>query len=384
MDLPIYFDYNASTPCFPEVVEAILPYFTSAFGNASSIHHPYGWLAEEAVETARERVATLIGAEASEIVFTSGATEAINLGIKGIAQMADSGKNHLITIATEHKAVQDTLEGLTDQGFELTCLPVNAEGEVSLDQLKSSFRENTLLVVAMLANNETGNLHPINAMAALAKNHGAIFLTDAVQAVGKIPVDVKELGVDLLALSGHKMYAPKGVGALYIRKGLPKIKLKAQITGGGQERGLRSGTLNVPGIVGLGEAAVRCLDDLQEEGQRLLNLRNQIEKALLQIKGSQLNGSSQRLPHVCNVSFNNISGKSLMIRVNKKIAISSGAACSSISDKPSHVLTAMGLDQATAMATLRVSLGRFTTAADIEFAIEYIIGVVKDLRTLAS
>lgn len=210
------------------------------------------------------------------------------------------------------------MEGLTDQGFELTCLPVNAEGEVSLDQLKSSFRENTLLVVAMLANNETGNLHPINAMAALAKNHGAIFLTDAVQAVGKIPVDVKELGVDLLALSGHKMYAPKGVGALYIRKGLPKIKLKAQITGGGQERGRRSGTLNVPGIVGLGEAAVRCLDDLQEEGQRLLNLRNQIEKALLQIKGSQLNGSSQRLPHVCNVSFNNISGKSLMIRVNKK------------------------------------------------------------------
>lgn len=382
MDLPIYFDYNASTPCFQEVVEAIVPYFTSAFGNASSIHHPYGWLAEEAVETAREQVATLIGAEANEIVFTSGATEALNLGIKGIAQMANPGKNHLITIATEHKAVLDTMESLADHGFELTFLPVSAEGEISLDQLKSSFRENTLMVVAMLANNETGNLNPIKEMAALTKAHGALFLTDAVQAVGKIPVDVRDLGVDFLALSGHKMYAPKGVGALFIRKGLPKIKMKAQITGGGHERGRRSGTLNVPGIVGLGKAAERCLDDLQEERHRLFNLRKQLEEGLLQIQGCQLNGGSHRLPHVCNVSFNEVSGKSLLIRVNKKLAVSSGAACSSISDKPSHVLTAMGLDQSTAMATLRLSLGRLTTAADVAFAIEYIREVIEDLRAI--
>lgn len=382
MDLPIYFDYNASTPCLPEVVEAIVPYFTSSFGNASSIHHPYGWLAEEAVETAREQVATLIGAEANEIVFTSGATEALNLGIKGIAQMADPGKNHLITIATEHKAVLDTMESLVDRGFELTCLPVSAEGEISLDLLKSSFRENTLMVVAMMANNETGNLHPIKEMAALSKAHGALFLTDAVQAVGKVPVDVRDLGVDLLALSGHKMYAPKGVGALFIKKGLPKIQLKAQITGGGHERGRRSGTLNVPGIVGLGKAAERCLDDLHEESHRLFNLRKELENGLLQIQGCRLNGGSHRLPHVCNVSFNGVSGKSLLIRVNKKLAVSSGAACSSISDKPSHVLTAMGLDQRTAMATLRLSLGRFTTAADVAFAIEYIREVIEDLRSI--
>ncbi|WP_339903883.1 cysteine desulfurase family protein [uncultured Cyclobacterium sp.] len=382
MDLPIYFDYNASTPCFPEVVEAIVPYFTSTFGNASSTHHPYGWLAEEAVETAREQVATLIGAEADEIIFTSGATEALNLGIKGMAQMADPGKNHLITIATEHKAVLDTMESLADQGFELTCLPVGAEGEISLDQLKSSFRENTLMVVAMMANNETGKLHPIKEMAALTKAHGALFLTDAVQTVGKVPVDVRDLGVDGLALSGHKMYAPKGVGALFIRKGLPKIKLKAQITGGGHERGRRSGTLNVPGIVGLGKAAERCLEDLQEESRRLFNLRKELENGLLQIQGCQLNGGSHRLPHVCNVSFNQVSGKSLLIRVNKKLAVSSGAACSSISDKPSHVLTAMGLDQSSAMATLRLSLGRFTTAADVAFAIEYIREVIEDLRSI--
>lgn len=382
MDLPIYFDYNASTPCLPEVVSAIMPYFTTAFGNASSVHHPYGWLAEEAVEIAREQVASLIGAEANEIIFTSGATEAINLGIKGIAQSADPDKNHLITIATEHKAVLDTIECLADRGFEVSCLPVGAEGEISLDQLESSFRENTLMVVAMMANNETGKLHPIKEMAALSKAHGALFLTDAVQAVGKVPVDVRNLGVDGLALSGHKMYGPKGVGALYINKELPKIKLNAQITGGGHERGRRSGTLNVPGIVGLGKAAECCTDDLDEEGFRLLNLRKQLENGLLQIQGCRINGGSLRLPHVCNVSFNEVPGKTLLIRINKKLAVSSGAACSSISDKPSHVLTAMGLDQKTAMATLRLSLGRLTTASDIAFAIEYIHEVIEDLRSI--
>ena len=381
MELPIYFDYNATTPCHPEVVEAILPYFTSAYGNASSVHHPYGWIAENAVEAAREEVAELIGAESKEILFTSGATEAINLAIKGLA-LANKGKRkHLITIATEHKAVLDTIDHLVSQGFECTCLPVNAKGEISLDQLKSSFKKNTLMLVAMTANNETGNLHPIKEMAEMASAHGAFFITDAVQAVGKIPLNVKHLGVDMLALSAHKMYGPKGVGALYVRKGVPKIDLVAQITGGGQEMGRRSGTLNVPGIVGLGKASSIRLSHQLGEYQRLFNLRNKLETGLLKITGSQRNGSSDRLPHVCNVSFNGILGKPLLIRINKELAVSSGAACSSVSDKPSHVLTAMGLDKATAMATLRLSLGRSTTEKDVDFAISYISKVVNDLQT---
>ena len=381
MDLPLYFDYNATTPCHPEVVEAMLPYFTSTYGNASSGHHPYGWFAADAVESAREEVAELIGAAAEEILFTSGATEAINLAIKGLALAKNENKKHLITIATEHKAVLDSMEDLVRQGFEWTCLPVNANGEISLDQLKSSFKENTLLLVAMTANNETGNLHPIKEMAALAREHGVLFLTDAVQAIGKIPLNVKELGVDMLALSAHKMYGPKGVGALYIRKGSPKLTLKAQITGGGQERDLRSGTLNVPGIVGLGKASSLGLANQLDEAQRLSKLRNKLETGLLEIEDSQLNGSSNRLPHVCNVSFRGILGKPLLIRINKKLAVSSGAACSSVTDKPSHVLTAMGLDGPTAMATLRLSLGRFTTEENVDFAISYISKVVNDLRT---
>ncbi|WP_316929250.1 cysteine desulfurase family protein [Cyclobacterium qasimii] len=287
----------------------------------------------------------------------------------------------MITIATEHKAVLDTIEDLVHQGFDCTFLPVNAQGEISLDQLKASFKTNTLMLVGMTANNETGNLHPIKEMAEMAKAHDAFFVTDAVQAVGKIPLNVKDSGVDMLALSAHKMYGPKGVAALYIRKGFPKIDLVAQITGGGQEMGLRSGTLNVPGIVGLGKASSISLKHQVAESERLFNLRNKLEIGLLKITGSQRNGSSERLPHVCNVSFKDILGKPLLIRINKKLAVSSGAACSSISDKPSHVLTAMGLDKATAMATLRLSLGRSTTDKDVDFAIDYISRVVNDLRT---
>ena len=380
MDLPVYFDYNATTPCHAEVVDAMLPYFTSAYGNASSGHNPYGWMAEEAVEIAREEVGELIGASAKEIVFTSGATEAINLAIRGLAYANKNKKNHLITIATEHSAVLDTMKDLERQGFEFTCLPVNSDGGISLDLLSSSIKQNTLLVAAMTANNETGHLHPIKEMAAIAKGKGAFFFTDAVQAVGKIPVDVKDWDVDMLALSGHKMYGPKGVGALYVRKGSPRIDLAAQITGGGQEFGFRSGTLNVPGIVGLGKAAAISLRDQSDEKQRLLLLRDRLQAELLKIDGCRINGSSDRLPHVCNISIPEVSGKQLLIRANKKLAVSSGAACSSITDKPSHVLTAMGLDAATAMATLRFSLGRYTTENDVEHAIGYISQVVNDLR----
>lgn len=381
MNLPIYFDYNATTPCHAEVVDAMLPYFTSAYGNASSGHHPFGWMAEEAVEIAREQVGELIGATPKEITFTSGATEAINLAIRGLTYANKSLKNHLITIATEHSAVLDTMKDLEEKGFEFTCLPVNSDGSISLDHLRSSIKKNTLLVAAMTANNETGNLHPIKEMAAIAKGKGAFFFTDAVQAVGKIPVDVKDLNVDMLALSSHKMYGPKGVGALYVRKGNPRIDLEAQITGGGQENGLRSGTLNVPGIVGLGKAAAISLRDQSAEEQRLLLLRDRLEAELLKIDGCRLNGSSERLPHVCNISIQDVPGKQLLIRANKELAVSSGAACSSISDNPSHVLTAMGLDATTAMATLRLSLGRYTTENDIKHAYMYIGQVVNDLRT---
>jgi cysteine desulfurase len=384
MDLPIYFDYNATTPCHAEVVDAMLPYFTSAYGNASSGHHPYGWMAEEAVDIARENVGELIGASPEEIIFTSGATEAINLAIKGLARAHRDEKNHLLTIATEHSAVLDTIKVLEQQGFEYTCLPVNNRGEISLELFASGIKQNTLLVAAMRANNETGNLYPIKEMAAIAKGKGALFFTDAVQAVGKIPVDVKDLGVDMLALSGHKMYGPKGVGALYLRKGSPRIDLAAQITGGGQEYGMRSGTLNVPGIVGLGKAAAISLSNQSGEEKRLLFLRDRLESGLLKIPGCRLNGSSDRLPHVCNISIHGVSGKQLLVRVNKQLAVSSGAACSSITDKPSHVLTAMGLDATTAMATLRFSLGRYTTEEDVEHAIRYVGRIVNDLRTTSN
>lgn len=378
---PTYLDHNATTPCHASVLDEMLPYFRTHFGNASSSHHPYGWIAEEAVETAREQVAELIGAQSKEIVFTSGATEANNLAIRGVAFAQKEKGNHLITLETEHSAVLDTMKALSQQGFEVSYLPVNADGTVSLELVKRTFRNNTILLAAMYANNETGLIHPVRELAALAREHGVLFFTDGVQAVGKIPVDVGESGMDLMSLSAHKMYGPKGVGALYLRKSKPHIPLEAQITGGGQETGRRSGTLNVPGIVGLGKAADLALNEFQEDADRLSALRNKLEAGLLEIEGSQINGSTDsRLPHVSNISFKGIPGKAFLIRINKFLAVSSGAACSSITDKPSHVLSAMGLDAGTAMATLRFSLGKSTTDKVIEDAIAFVREVHKDLR----
>ncbi|SEI84409.1 cysteine desulfurase IscS [Cyclobacterium xiamenense] len=373
MNYPIYMDYNATTPCHPAVLEEMVPYFTEHFGNPSSGQHPYGWVAEEAVENAREQVASLIGASAGEIVFTSGATEAINLALRGAVARLRSKGNHLITFATEHKAVLDTLKTLESQGCSLTILPSQPDGSVSLDLLERSITSDTVLIAGMLANNETGYLHPIRKMATVARERGIVFFTDAVQAVGKVPVDVRDLGVDMLALSSHKMYGPKGVGALYLRKNKGGVGLEPQITGGGQEIGRRSGTLNVPGIVGLGKASEIAQQGMDAELMRLMQLRDSLEHALLKIDGAQRNGSvDSRLPHVSNISFRGIPGKQFLLRINKKLAVSSGSACSSISDKPSHVLLAMGLDSQTAIATLRLSLGRGSTLTDVKQAICYI------------
>lgn len=380
MNYPIYMDYNATTPCHPAVLQEMLPYFSEHFGNPSSGQHPYGWVAEEAVETAREQVAALIGASAKEIVFTSGATEAINLALRGVVARSKAKGKHLITFATEHKAVLDTLRILENQGCSLTVLPSRPDGSVSLELLEKSITADTILIAGMLANNETGYIHPIRTMAEIARKRGVLFFADAVQAVGKIPVDVRELGVDLLALSGHKMYGPKGVGALFLRKSDPVFGLEAQITGGGQETGRRSGTLNVPGIVGLGKASEIAHQEMDAEAVRLKRLRDCLQHDLLKIDGARSNGSTDsRLPHVCNISFRGIPGKQLLLRINKKLAVSSGSACSSISDKPSHVLLAMGLDSQTALATLRLSLGRRTTRADVERASSYIRETVHKL-----
>lgn len=373
MKYPLYLDYNATTPCHPEVLEKMLPFFLEHFGNSSSGQHPYGWVAEDAVEIAREQVASLIGASAKEIVFTSGATEAINLALRGAVGSGNLKGNHLITVETEHRAVLDTMKVLEKQGFEVTYLPVREDGTVSLDLLKQSIRPETILVAAMLANNETGYLHPVKEMAAIARDRGLLFFCDAVQAVGKIPVNVKDLDIDLLALSGHKMYGPKGVGALYIRKSRPGVSISPQITGGGQETGRRSGTLNVPGIVGLGKAAEIARNEYSYDASRLVKLRDKLEKSLLDIQGARLNGAQQsRLPHVSNISFKGVQGKPFLIRINKQLAVSSGSACSSITDKPSHVLRAMGLDSETAVATLRLSLGKSTTEKEVDFAIDFI------------
>ncbi|MFC4874017.1 cysteine desulfurase family protein [Negadavirga shengliensis] len=373
MKFPIYFDHNATTPCLPEVLEAMTPYFTSLYGNASSSHHVYGWLAEEAVEIAREQVAHLIRAAPKEIVFTSGATESVNLAIRGVGNAnLDRGK-HFVTLSTEHKAVLDTLADLRQEGFEVTVLPVDGDGLVDLNQLEEAIRDDTVMVAAMFANNETGVLQPIQEIADLTRSKGVLLLSDSVQAVGKMPLNVRELNVDLVPLSAHKFYGPKGVGALYIRKSQPGVYLKACITGGGQELGRRSGTLNIPGIVGLGKAAEIASREMDRDRLRLKPLRDKLENALLALDGCRLNGHPvHRLPHVSNISFAGVNGKDWLIRINKELAVSSGSACSSITDKPSHVLKAMGLENELAKSTLRFGLGKSTTDEQVDFAIEFV------------
>ena len=384
LKFPIYLDNNATTPCDPRVVEAMLPYFTDQFGNAASRNHSFGWQAEEAVDYAREQVAKLIGADAKEIIFTSGATEADNLAIKGVFEMYASKGNHIITIVTEHKAVLDTCKHIEKLGGEVTYLTVNNEGLVDLKELESAIKPNTILISVMYANNEVGVIQPIKEISTIAKKHGVLLMTDGTQAVGKIPVDVNKDGIDLMAFTAHKMYGPKGVGALYVRRKNPRVKVTAQIDGGGHERSMRSGTLNVPGIVGFGKACELCMQEMETEAKRLSILRDKLETALLKLEEAYVNGNRQhRLPHVSNISFKYVEGEGLMMGFNKNIALSSGSACTSASLEPSYVLKALGLGDDLAHSSLRFGLGRFTTEEQIDYTIQQVSDAVNKLRTMS-
>ena len=384
LNFPIYLDHNATTPCDARVVEAMLPYFTSSFGNAASRSHSFGWQAEEAVNFAREQVAKLIGADPKEIVFTSGATESVNLAIKGVYESYAGKGNHIITCTTEHNAVLDTCRHLERLGANVTYLGVQANGWIDLNELESAITETTILIAIMYANNEIGTIMPIRDIAAIAKKKGVIFFSDATQAVGKIPVHVIEDGIDLAALSAHKFYGPKGVGALYIRRKNTRVRLSPQIDGGGHERGVRSGTLNVPGIVGFGKACEIATQEMKEEGRRLSMLRDKLEKGLLEIKESQVNGDRiNRLPHTTNISFRYAESEGLLLGLNKNIALSSGSACTSASIEPSHVLKGIGLDDELAHSSLRFGLGRSTTEEEIDFTIMLVKKTVDELRGLA-
>lgn len=380
---PVYLDYNATTPCDPRVVDAMLPYFTRQFGNAASRTHAFGWQAEEAVNIAREQVASLIGAVPAEIVFTSGATEADNLALKGVFSMYARKGNHIITAATEHKAVLDTCRQLEKAGASISYLPVGTDGRVDPAAVAEAIRPETILIAIMLANNETGALQPVKEIGAIAKERQVLFFCDATQAVGKIPVNVQELGIDLLSCSAHKFYGPKGVGAIYLRRRDPRVKLTAQLDGGGHEKGVRSGTLNVPGIVGMGQAAAICQQELTEEASRLAGLRDMLEQGLLALGSVSVNGSTlHRLPNTSNLSFGHADGRGLMPGFNKDVAVSSGSACTSALMEPSYVLKAMGVSDELAYSSLRFSLGRFSTEEEISYAIEKVALTVRQLRSV--
>jgi cysteine desulfurase len=383
LKLPVYLDNNATTPCDPQVVDAMLPYFTQHFGNAASRSHSYGWIAEEAVENAREQAAQLIGADTKEVIFTSGATEADNLGIKGVFEMYASKGNHIITVVTEHKAVLDTCKHIEKLGGEVTYLAVDEEGLIDLSELEAAIKPATILIAVMYANNEVGVLQPIAEIGAIAKRRNVLFFCDAVQAAGKVNIDVNRDGIDLLSITAHKMYGPKGIGALYVRRKGPRVKLTAQMHGGAHEKGMRSGTLNVPGIVGLGKAAELSRLLLNEDSKRVEQLRDKLEHELLMLEGVNVNGSTQhRLPNVTNLSFKNVDGEGLLMGFNKNIAVSSGSACTSASIEPSYVLKALGLPDVIAYSSLRFSLGRFTTEEEINYTIEQVKAAVLRLRQM--
>ena len=384
LKLPIYLDNNATTPMDPRVLEAMLPYFLEHFGNAASRNHPFGWEAEEAIDYARGQVSKLIGADPKEIIFTSGATEADNLAIKGVFEMYASKGNHIITATTEHKAVLDTCKHIEKLGGEVTYLPVNAEGLIDLKELEAAIKPTTILVAIMYANNEIGTIQPVKEISAIAKKKGVLFFTDATQAVGKIPVDVIKDGIDIMSFSAHKMYGPKGVGALYVRRKNPRVKVTAQIDGGGHERGMRSGTLNVPGIVGFGKACELCQLEMEEETKRIIKLRDKLETELMKLEEAYVNGSREhRLPHVANISFKYVEGEGLMMGFNKNIALSSGSACTSASLEPSYVLKALGLGHDLAHSSLRFGLGRFTTEDQIDYTVKAISETVLKLREMS-
>ncbi|HZH37278.1 MAG TPA: IscS subfamily cysteine desulfurase [Flavisolibacter sp.] len=382
LTFPIYLDYSATTPCDPRVVEAMLPFFTRQFGNAASRHHSFGWQAEEAVDKAREQVARLIGAEANEIIFTSGATEATNLALKGMAEAYAAKGSHIITCNIEHKAVLDVCKQLEKRGSDVTYLPVNRDGLITPGRVEEAIRPDTILIAIMYANNELGTVMPVREIGDIARKNGVIFFSDATQAVGKIPVDVNRDSIDLLALSAHKLYGPKGAGALYVRRKGPRVKLAAQQHGGGHERDMRSGTLNVPGIVGLGKSCALCREEMAQDTERLSRLRNYLEGNLLQQAGECfINGSAlQRLPHISNIGFAGVDSEGLLMGINKEIAVSTGSACTSASLEPSYVLKALGLGDEVARSSLRFSLGRFTTEAEIDYTIKKVTETVKTLR----
>ncbi len=384
LKLPVYLDNNATTPCDPRVVEAMIPYFTEQFGNAASRNHPFGWAAEEAVDYAREQVAKLIGADPKEIIFTSGATEGDNLAIKGVFEMYASKGNHIITANTEHKAVLDTCKHIEKMGAEVTYLNVKEDGLIDLAELEAAIKPTTILIAIMYANNEIGVIQPVKEISTIAKKHGVLFFSDAVQAVGKIPVDVNKDGIDLMAFTAHKMYGPKGIGALYVRRKNPRVKVTAQMDGGGHERSMRSGTLNVPGIVGFGKAAELARLEMAQDADRLSKLRDKLETALMQIEEAYINGNpNHRLPHVTNISFKYVEGEGLLMGFNKNIALSSGSACTSASLEPSYVLKALGLGDDLAHSSLRFGLGRFTTEDQIDYTIEHVSNTVLKLREMS-
>jgi cysteine desulfurase len=384
LKLPIYMDNHATTPVDPRVLEAMLPYFSERFGNAASRNHSFGWQAEEAVEIARKQVAELIGATAKEIVFTSGATESDNLAIKGAARMYREKGNHLITVVTEHKAVIDTCKHLEKEGFDVTYLPVGRDGLIDLDQLGAAITGRTILISIMAANNEVGVLQPIAEIGRIARERGVLFHTDAVQAAGKVPFDVNRSTVDMASLTAHKMYGPKGVGALFVRRRNPRVLLTPIIDGGGHERGMRSGTLNVPGIVGFGKAAAICREGLTTESARLTALRNRLNDGLHRnLNDIYVNGSMEhRLPGNLNVSFAYVEGESLLMGITD-IAVSSGSACTSATLEPSYVLKALGTGDELAHSSIRFGLGRFNTEEEVDFVVEKLSAVVKRLREMS-
>src|SRR5690242_11779710 len=378
LHLPIYLDYNATTPVDERVLESMIPFFTKYFGNAASNSHVFGWQAEEAVKIAREQVAQLINAEPNEIIFTSGATEADNLALKGVFESYASKGNHIITVKTEHKAVLDCCQHLEKWGADVTYLDVDKEGLLNVKELENSTRPETILIAVMYGNNETGVIQPIQEISAVAKKNGILFFCDATQAVGKIPVDVIKDGIDLMAFSAHKMYGPKGIGALYVRRRNPRVSITALIDGGGHERGMRSGTLNVPGIVGFGTACELCKIEMKKDALKTAALRDRLENELLTIDGTSVNGSRMhRLPNTTNMSFRNVDSADLMKKLSSDIALSSGSACTSATQGPSFVLKALGLSDEAALSSLRFGLGRFTTEEEIDFTIQQFRHVIE-------
>jgi len=383
LNVPIYLDNNATTPMDPRVLEAMLPYFNDKFGNAASRNHAFGWNAEEAVDYAREQVAKLINASPKEIIFTSGATESNNLALKGIFEMYARKGNHIITVNTEHKAVLDSCKHIEKLGGKVTYLEPAVDGLINLEDLEKAITPETIVISVMYGNNEIGVLQPIEEISAIARKHGILFHSDATQAVGKVPVDVQAQNIDLMSFTAHKMYGPKGVGALYVRRKNPRVKVTAQVDGGGHERGMRSGTLNVPGIVGFGKACELCMNEMEEEAKRLSKMRDRLEAELLKVEESYVNGSVEhRLPHVTNISFKHVEGEGLMMGI-KDLAVSSGSACTSASLEPSYVLKNLGLDDDLAHSSLRFGLGRFTTDEEIDYAIDHVSTAVNKLRDMS-